>query len=485
MSSVRKLFGQTALYGLSSILGRFLNFLLVPLHTFYLDRTGFGVVTDLYVLVAFLLVLGTYGMETAFFKFYRERQEDSNRLFATAMKSILATTALMGLLYVLSHNRLEVWLRYEDHPEYLLWLLLILFMDVIAALPFARLRVENRVGRFVTVKMVLVGVNVLLNFWYFWAAPGFSSWLGTELPRFIYTPGLGPGYVLLANLWASAVMLLMLLPAFRGLSAPFDRGLWKQLIAYGWPLMLGGMAGIANEMVDRQLLKYLLPEDTSMAQVGIYGAVYKLSIFMVLFIQAFRYAAEPFFFNHARAEEDRGLYGRVMHYFVLVQSFIYLGLVAFSDVVKRFIDEKFWEGMHVFPILLLANFILGISFNLSIWYKLSGQTRFGAWISFFGLFFTLGLNIWWIPVYGYTGAAWATLVSYTAMMLLSYYLGQKHYPISYPLKQVGLSFGVSLLLAGVAWYVSEMWFSLLAVTAFALWTAQREKTLLQKLIWRK
>ena len=455
MSQIRKLAGQTAIYGLSSILGRVLNFLLVPLHTMYLSREEYGQNTDLYSLAAFLIVVLTYGFETAFFKFSEDRRFDPERVYSTAARSILLSSILFLAIFSMFHGNVVDLLRYQEHPEYVWMMFVIVCMDAIAAIPFARLRSKNRAVRFVVVKMALILTNVVLNLYFFWLAPRWiaGEWPMVELVQWTYIPNYGVGYVFLANLVASTVMLIMLVPEFRFMKAGFDKVIWRSMLRYGYPLMIAGLAGVANEMIDRQLIKYLLPQGVAEEQLGIYGAVYKLSIFLVLFNQAFRYAAEPFFFSSEKEKNAPATFARVMDLFVLILGLGFVAILVFLPWLKHFIDEKFWEGLYILPILLAANVFLGINTNLSVWYKLSGKTWYGMVITYVGLIFTLGFNLYLIPRLGYEGAAWATLVSYFAMMVTSYLTGARNYPIPYDLVKIGSALAISF----VAGYLSLLW----------------------------
>ncbi len=450
---LKKLLGQTALYGLSSILGKVLNFLLVPLHTAVLSQSAYGINTDFYVLIAFLIVILTYGMETSFFRFSEKRANKKDAVYSTALISILVSTVLfMGLAFAF-FNPLANALKYQDNQQYIQWLLLILAMDAIAAIPFARLRAQNRAVRFVVVKLMLIFSNIFFNLLFF-----LPSIINTHLPfdvmPYWFGANLGVGYIFLANLFASAIMLIMLLPEMLRVPWKFDIALWRAMLVFGIPLMISGLAGVANEMFDRQLLKYLLPENTWQAQVGIYGAVYKISIFLVLFNQAFRYAAEPFFFSSEKRENAKETFAVVMNYFVMVMSIGFVLIMAYLDVVKHFIDSKFWEGLHIVPILLMANVFLGVNTNLSFWYKLSDRTNYAIVITGFGLLLTIGLNVYLIPKIGYEGAAWATLVSYGGMMLLSYILGQRLYPIPYKTGRIVLVMLLAFLFGYLAYHFS-------------------------------
>jgi len=448
LEQLKKLAGQTALYGLSSILGKVLNFMLVPLHTAVLSQAAFGINTDFYVLIAFLIVLLTYGMETSFFRFSEKHDQEKDAVYSTALISILASTGVFMVLAVAFFKPLASALKYEANPQYIVLLLIILAMDAIAAIPFARLRAQNRAARFVTVKLALIFGNIFFNLLFF--APALiNTRLPFDLVPYWFGSDLGVGYIFIANLLASSIMLIMLVPEMIKVPWKFNPLLWKGMLIFGVPLMISGLAGVANEMLDRQLLKYLLPEDTWQAQVGIYGAVYKISIFLVLFNQAFRYAAEPFFFSSNKQEKAKETFAVVMNYFVIVMAMGYVFIMAYLDVFQFFIDEKFWEGLYIVPILLMANVFLGINTNLSFWYKLSDKTNYAIIITGFGLVLTLVFNIWLIPIMGYAGAAWATLISYAGMMVLSFVLGQRYYPIPYDTKSIVtvliLAFGLGYL----------------------------------------
>jgi O-antigen/teichoic acid export membrane protein len=431
---LKRLAGQTAVYGLSSIVGRLLNYLLVPLYTNIFLTGQYGVVTIMYSYVAFMIVILTYGMETAFFRFSEANPGQRNRIFSTSLYSVLATSALFVLVTTVFRQPIAELVRFPNHPEYILWFGLILGLDAVSAIPFARLRSENKAMRFAGIKLVNIGVNIGLNLFFLLACPWLLENGPAGMQGFIssvYNPEIGVGYVFISNLIASVVTLLLLLPVMWRDQAGFSASTWKQMLAYGLPLLVAGLAGVINESLDKLMLRYLLPEGIAMSQVGIYGASYKIAIMMTIFIQAFRFAAEPFFFAQAGEKNARKVYARVMKYFVVTCLFIFLGIMLFMDIVQHFIGEAYREGLGVVPILLVANLFLGIYFNLSIWYKLTGQTRFGAWFAIAGAFVTILLNLWWIPTIGYYGSAWATLVCYMSMAVLSFLYGQKHFRVPY------------------------------------------------------
>lgn len=455
MASLKSLASQTAIYGISSILGRVLNFALTPLHTRFLDKGEYGVNTDVYSMIAFLMVILTFGMETGFFRFFNDDKYDRKAVFSSSVSVVLSLSVAFMLLTLLFNAPLAHMLKYDDTPHFVLWMMLIVSGDAIAAVPYAKLRAENRPFRFVWIRVGTIAIIVLLNLFFFLGLP----WLEQQgqLPGFlqsIYKPGGDVSYIFIANLIGNGIMILLFLPDLVQIRLNLlNRVLIKRLLLYASPLVLAGLAGIANEMANRQFLKYLLPEGVNFEAIGIFGANVKIATFMVLFIQAFRFAAEPFFF--AGKGEFKLKMARVMRYFVIVQSLIFLGLVCFLDLIKwtHFIDEKFWQGLDIVPILLLANLLLGINFNLNIWYKLKNMTRMGAYITFVGLFFTVVFNLILVPRYSYYGAAWATLISYAAMTAYSYYLNQKHDRTAYPVRSILFYIISSTVLAALSAYV--------------------------------
>ena len=351
---IRTLAGQTAIYGLSSIVGRLLNYFLVPLYTRVFLPAEYGVVTEFYAYVSFLIIVFTYGMETTFFRF-NESELDKEKVFSTALISLLFSSALLALICFFGSSALASMLRYPGHAEYVVWFGLILACDAVTSIPFARLRAQGKPGRFAFLKFVNILLNVALNLFFLLACPFFfkqeQGWLHDFVLQF-YNPSFGIGYIFISNLLASVLTLLLLLPSFKGIGAGFDKVLWRRMMLYSLPLLVAGLAGMINETMDRILLKYLLPPDTALEQVGIYGACYKLSILMTLFIQMFRYAAEPFFFQQAKEDNARQVYADVMTYFVLACSFIFLGIMLYIDVVKFFIGPNYYPGLKVVPSLL-------------------------------------------------------------------------------------------------------------------------------------
>lgn len=459
MSLLKKLAGETAIYGLSSIVGRVLNYLLVPLYTRVFQTAEYGIVSELYALTGFLMVLFIYRMETAFFR-YGTEDEKRESSFSTALWSVLGTTLMFSAVLLFSPKNITAWLEYApERSSFITIFGLILAFDTLAEIPLAKLRLEHKPIRFAFIRLSGIGLNILFNLFFLVFCPwalGQEDWSFTHsFIQKVYDPGFGVGYVFLSNLIASAAVLLLLLPAFRHLQWRFDWRLWRTMFVYAAPLILASLAGIVNEMLDRELLKHLLPGNAAenLSQIGIYSACYKLAMLMSLFTQAFRYAAEPFFFAHSKKKEAKVLYGDVTKFFTIAGALAFLGVMLYLDFFKHFIDEPYWEGLAVVPILLLANLFLGLYYNVSIWYKLTDQTMLGAWIALGGAFITITLNVWWIPRIGYLGSAWATLICYAAMTFACWWWGRKYYPVQYDLKRMGLYVALALGL-----YITAEWF---------------------------
>ncbi|MFT3884615.1 MAG: polysaccharide biosynthesis C-terminal domain-containing protein [Flavobacteriales bacterium] len=444
MSALRTLAGQTAIYGLSSIVARFLNFLLVPLYTsqYVFAPAEYGVVTALYSWTALLNVVLTFGMETTFFRFaskdhVKDNPDNGRVLYSTATWGLfLPALAFMVLGGVFSANIAEG-LHFGAYASSVLMLVAIIGIDAITTVPMARLRQQGRPWKYAAINLLSVVVNVGLSlFFLLYCMKRYNMGRSNALIDAVYDPSLGVGYVFAINLVSTAVKLLVLLPswpAFRG----FNKELLRALLAFGAPLMVAGLAGMVNETADRVILKYLLPKDLADSELGIYGACYKLAVLITLFIQAFRMGAEPFFFSHAKEKDSRRTFARIMNIFVAVCMSAFLVVMLFLDLFKWFIpNPAYHAGLRVVPILMLANVFLGIYYNQSVWYKLTDRTRVGSTISLIGAAITIVLLFALIPSFGYMGAAWATLICYASMAAISYAWGQKHYPIPYNVSRV-------------------------------------------------
>ncbi len=384
----------------------------------------------MYGYVTFFNVFLTYGMETAFFRF-SQKKENAAQVYSTALTSLVSSSLVFMALISMLSQPIAGLIGIPDHPEYVIYFSIIIPLDAISAVPFAYLRQQNKALRFALIKNINIFTNIVLNLYFFLLCPYVESTYRVQLP--LYNGTAQVGYIFISNMIASIITLPLLGKEILEIkNASFNKTLWREMLVYGLPLMVVGFAGMINEALDRIIISKLYPTtEQGLFATGIYGANYKLSILMSLFIQAFRYAAEPFFFNHAKTDDKRTIYATVMNYFVLVCLVLFLTVMLYIDVFKYFIDPRYWEGLNVVPILLLANMFLGIYYNLTIWYKLSDQTSKGAVISLIGAAITVAGNIALIPVLGYTGSAWATLFCYMSMVVICYVMGMKYYPIPY------------------------------------------------------
>ncbi len=469
MNPIKKLAGQTAIYGIPSILGRILNYLLVPFYTRVFLPEAYGTVSVFFSYAALLMVILTYGMETAFFRFYEKDNEvEKEKVYSTGMISLLFTSILFLIAVSWFAQPIAKFIDYEKFKIYIIWFGWILALDAISSIPFARIRAQNKPMRFATIKMVNIAINIALNFFLILFCPYIGNHFGdgflASIIKLFYRSDWGIEYIFISNLVASGITLLLLFPEIASTKWRIHPDIWKKMLFYAFPLLFAGMAGIVNETFDRLLLRYLLPADIAASQVGIYSACYKISILMTIFIQAYKYAAEPFFFAQAKEKDAKLVYARIMDYFIIIVSLIFLTtMVYLDDFILKFIGTNYREGRSVIPVLMLANLFLGVYYNLSIWYKLVGKTIWGAWISIIGAVITLVLNLWWIPlspdhlIYGYYGSAWATFICYGAMMIISYLIGQRFFPIQYNLKKFFGYFGLSILLYFVSTIVVFDW----------------------------
>lgn len=457
MSPIKQLASQTAIYGLPTIVGRLLNYLLVPLYTYTFTTAEYGTVSELYAYVSFLMIILTYGMETALFNFSRN-SDHKEQVYASILRSVFLTSLIFIVITSLFSGPIASIIRYPLHPEYIIWFGMILGMDAIASVAFAKLREQQKAGVFAFYKTVNILVNIALNLFFILYCPKAAADPGNWVNGF-YDPQIGIGYIFISNLVASAVTLLLLVPQFRaGLIVPASGGPGiKLILSYALPLMLAGLAGMTNETIDRILIKYLLPADIALSQNGIYGACYKISVIMTLFVQTFRFAAEPFFFSRASDQNAPSIYARVMNYFTVACMIIFLGTTMNISWISYFVGEEFRQGIAVVPILLMANYFLGAFLNLSIWYKLTEATRWGAWLALGGALITLAGNFLFIPAYGYMASAWTTFVCYAVMMVVSYLVGRKYYPVPYNILKLGgyIAAAVLLYLVGTLYLVDE------------------------------
>jgi O-antigen/teichoic acid export membrane protein len=458
MSVLKKLAGETALYGVSSILGRLLNYLLVPLHTaVFADPSELAITVKLFAYVALLNVVYTYGMETAFFRF-ASRSDQPEKYYNVALTAIIITSTFFSLLIIAFATPIASYIGYPGTENLIIWLALILAIDAVVAIPFARLRLEKKPKQFVFARMANIFINVALNFFFLWFCRGVyeGEFLVSLQPavNVLYNPALGVGYIILANLIANLAFFPLLGSLFTRFRFVLDRQTITTMWRYGYPILIVGLAGTVNLMFDRIFLSRLLPDGfypnrTAEDALGIYGQCYKLSIFMSLAIQAFRYAAEPFFFSQSNNKNAPGVFADVTKWFIIVCAVIWLGVSVNLDWLGPLFLRKrvYWEGLAVVPVLLLGNLFLGVYYNISAWFKLTDRTQYGTYLTFAGAAITVIGNISLIPVLGYMGCAIAFAVSCVVMTGLCYLLGQKYYPVPYRLKSaLGYIGGAGLLI---------------------------------------
>lgn len=457
MAGVKSLMKDTAIYGVSSILGRFLNWCLVPLYTIMFPVAEYGVVTYVYSIVALALIILTYGLETGFFRFANhDRWKDPMQVYSTALISLAVSSTLfiVGVLAFL--DPVSRWMECDGHSSYVAIMAVCVAIDAFSAIPFSYLRYKKRPIRFAVLRLVNIGLNIGLNIFFILVCP----WLARVAPATVgwfYDPGFGIGYIFLANLIASAVTLIMLIPELTGFRWTFGGQLWREMIRYSAPLLVLGVAGIMNQTIDKILYPSLVSDPAdAMEGLGIYGANYKIAIVMVMFIQAFRFAYEPFIFaqSRERGETKYQAYRDAMKYFVIFALLIFIGVMFYIDILKYFISPRYFSGLKVVPIIMMGELFFGIFFNLSLWYKLTDKTIWGMWFSLLGLAITVTLNVILVPRYGYMGCAWAAFACYGVMMLTSYFVGRAKHPIGYPTGRIGAYFLLAAVFYAVGMYLT-------------------------------
>lgn len=460
---MRALAKDTAIYGLSSIIGRFLNYLLVPLYTAQLAASsgGYGVITEVYSYVALLLVLLTFGMETTFFRFVNKETEAPLRVYSTTLIMVLA----VGLCFVAATlgflRPLAAALDYSAHPEYLGMMAVCVAVDAFQCIPFAYLRYRRRPLKFAALKLLFIALNIALNLVFFLLLPslyarlGAESWVGS-----IYSPSFGVGYAFAANLFCTAFVTLFFRRELTGFRWVLDRPLARRMLSYSWPILVLGIAGILNQTADKMIFPRLVPGHEGKVQLGIYGASVKIAMIMAMITQAFRYAYEPFVFGRQKDRDNRATYALAMKYFIIFTLLAFLAVVGYIDVLKHIIGRTYWEGLRVVPVVMAAEIMMGIYFNLSFWYKLTDRTVWGAWFSGAGCAVLVAVNVLFIPRFGYMACAWAGVAGYGTAMLLSYFVGQRYYPVRYPLRSIGVYVLIAAFFFGVM-QVAEVWIDIL------------------------
>lgn len=439
MSSIKKLAGQTVWYGISSIVARFLFYLLTPYLTYVLSTSGYGDMSILYAAIPFLNIIFTYGLETTYFRF-SSKHASSENVYSTAMISIICSTILLTVIMIFYRVPIAHLLRLDNYPEFITYSALIIAFDTLSALPFAKLRLDQRPRKYALIRVSTIIFQIAITYFLLSVCPGLAAQSPSGFIATFYDPAYGVGYVIIANTCASLFALLLLQKEFFSFKFHFDQKLWATMMVYSLPLVIVGFGGMINETFDRIMLTWLAPVasiDEAKTQVAIYSGCYKLSILITLFIQAFRMGAEPFFFRQAEEQEPQKVYARVMKFFVITITLMFLLVSLYLDIWKYFLSKEiYWTGLKVVPVLLLANMFLGIYYNLTIWYKLTNKTLAGALITLVGAAITLLINYLFIPAYGYMACAWATFFCYGSMMLISYVWGQRVYKIPYAWKKL-------------------------------------------------
>lgn len=451
MSNLKTLAKETAIYGVSSIFGRFLNYLLVPLYTAALSAAsgGYGVITNLYAWTALLLVILTYGMETTFFRFANKEGEDGQKVYSTTLIAV-GTTALMFVLAVWGFlPGIAAALGYGDHPDWVMAMAIVVALDAFQAIPFAYLRYAKRPIKFATLKLAFIFINILLNLLYFVLLP---AWKCDPLGLYDANFTLNVGYVFYINLLTTGGITFLFWKELFGIKWQFSGALLKRMLGYSWPILVLGIAGILNQAADKILFPIIYQAADAQKQLGIYGAAVKIAMIMALITQAFRYAYEPFVFGKSKDTDSKDTYAKAMKYFIIFTLLAFLAVVAGMDVLKRIIAPDYWEGLKVVPIVMAAEIMMGVYFNLSFWYKLIDKTIWGAVFSFVGCAVLFAINFIFVPQYGYMACAWGGFAGYATAMVLSYVVGQKYYPIAYPMGSIAFY----VVLAG-ALYALMLW----------------------------
>ena len=486
MGLYKNLFKQTAIYGLATVIPRMFSFLLVPLYTDLLPKAEYGKVSIIFAYMIFFNVILAYGMETAFFRFYN-KETNKNAVIETTSVSIFWTSLTFLFVALLFRNTLALWSGIDE--QYITYTIWILVLDALVIVPFSKLRVNQQPIKYAIIKIGNVAINLVLSLFFLSYLPVIAQSNPDSFLSSFYLEDFQIGYIFVSNIVASLVTFLILSPNYLLLKWHFDYLLWKKMMKYGMPIMIAGIAFAINEQFDKILLSYLLPSNIAAAEVGVYSACYKLGLFMVLYRTAYTLGIEPFFFSHADSKDAPQTYATITKYFVIFGSFILLSVIVFADVLKKIMiqDESYWEAMKVVPLIILANFFLGIYTNLSVWYKLIDKTIIGAYISIVGAVITLVLNYLLIPTMSYYGSAIATIAAYGSMMAISYYFGNKYYPIPYDINKISMYLLISIAFSAISFYgFRENYFvGIPLVLMFMYFIYHNEKLILINIIKRK
>ncbi|MBK5209558.1 MAG: oligosaccharide flippase family protein [Flavobacteriaceae bacterium] len=484
MSTLKRFFKDTIIYGIAAVLPRVINFLLVRIHTDALPASNYAENTNFYIWIALFTVLLTFGMETAFFRFYKTENKKDD-IISTSFLSVLIAAILFVTVAFWFSDFFTNLFDFSENPLQFKLFIGILAIDAISVVPFAYLRASNRPIKYTAIKMINVGIIVAINLVFLKFIPEFKA-SGKNIPEVLNTIFESTSivnFIFIANIVGSAASLILLLPFLLKFKWRFNGVLFKKMLIYSWPIAVAGIAYVINENLD----KFLIGQMMDKTAMGIYSACYKLAIFMNLYIMAFRLGAEPFFFNHSDHKNARATYARILNYFIIVGALVFVGIVVFLDIIKQlFINEQYWDAIVIVPIVLLANLFLGIYHNLSIWYKLNDKTSYGMLFSIIGALITIVINITLIPVIGYIASAWATLLAYGSMMVLSYFIGDRQYPVPYNLKKSGSYLVASIVISFVSFtYFRENYLvSAILISAFGILIFWNEKKEILALIKR-
>ena len=439
MANLKSLAKDTAIYGMSSILGRFLNYLLVPLYTSNISAAsgGYGIITNLYAYTALLLVILTYGMETTFFRYANKTNEDPQKVYSSTLIMVGFTSLLFIVLVSIFLQPLSGVMGYSDHSSYVWVMAATVSIDAFQCIPFAYLRYKKRPIKFAALKLLFIAFNIALNLLYFVVLPDlYKSY--PDIIQHIYNPETGVGYAFYINLVCTASITFFFYKELTGFKYTFDKELAKRMLSYSWPILILGIAGILNQTADFILFPYLYKGSQAHQQLGIYGAASKIAMIMAMITQAFRYAYEPFVFGKGNDKDNRETYAVAMKYFIIFTLLAFLVVMGYINILRHIIGRDYWEGLKVVPIVMAGTIMMGVYFNLSFWYKLIDKTIWGAYFSGIGCSVLILINVIFVPQYGYMACAWAGLIGYGTAMTLSYFVGQKKYPINYPLKSIGI-----------------------------------------------
>ena len=471
MSEMKSLAKETAIYGISSIVGKFLNWMLVPLYTYVLKQSAdYGIVTNLYAWTALLLVILTYGMETGFFRFANDGEYPAKKVYSTTLLCLLSTSLLFAVCCVFFSQGMANLLGYPEHKEFIAMLGVVVAMDAFSCTPFSYLRYKKKALHFALYKLLFVGLNIFFNLFFLVICPKIQDW---EIIRSWYDADYGVGYVFVANILATGIQTLCLLPTMlEARGGGFDLSLLKKMLRYSLPLLILGIAGIMNQTLDRIIFPWLYDGPDAQDQLGIYGACFKVAMVMMMFTQAFRYAYEPYVFSKHKDKKSVGAYADAMKYYIIFSYLILIGMIVYLDLLKYIIAPNYWAGLRVVPIVLWTYIFQGVYFNLSFWYKLTDKTQYGAYFSLLGVIITAALQVWLVPKYSYMASAGANTVCYFVIMLLSYFIGRKHLEVPYDLKAIGgytlLTIGLLAVFYGCKMAVSQAWLQMLIGTVLII-----------------